>query len=144
MRKIIFLLLICFAVIGWRNDGNWDQGSYYTRSISFPAERAATSDTLNAGERGKTISVDCTSQCEFDLPAASVGTSFTFVSEAAEVFFIDPVDTDTIQWDVAGTAFSPGDKLESPGATNDLISVISTRTGYWTVQNVSGSWTNGG
>jgi len=144
MRKKILLIILCFACVGWISNGGWDSGTYYARSINYPTERAITSDTLTAGERGKTFSVDCTSVCEFELPVATPGTSFTFISEAAEVFFVDPADGDTIHWSVAGTHFVDGEKMESPGATNDTLTVISTETNYWSVSNISGSWTNGG
>ena len=143
MKRIAIILFIGIICIGWGNNGGWDGGTYYARQISYPAERATTSDTLTAGERGKTISVDCTSICEFELPIATVGSSFTFISEAAEVFYVDPASTDYIQWTVGGTALSIGEKMTSPGATNDTLTLISTRANYWSVVT-DDSWTNGG
>lgn len=137
MRRVLFVLLACLACIGWSNGGGWDSGPAYIVSLY---ERATTSDTITANESGKIVSVDCTSPCTFTLPAASPGLSISFISEAAETFYIDPATTtDTIRY----ATMSAGDKLASPGAIADSVEIVSTQAGYWNIANMKGTWTDG-
>lgn len=137
MRNVLILLVLCFISIGWKSGGGWDTGPVFTRYLS---ERATTSDTIVAGESGKTISVDCTTRCQFTLPTAAPGMVYTFISEPAEVFDIDVATTfDTIRY----LTMSGGDRLTSPGAVADSIELFSTQANYWNVRSISGVWVDG-
>ena len=108
-------------------------------------EAATTSDTLTAVETGKTFTVDCATLCEFELPAAAVGMSFSFISIDNDASFsIDPNGTDTIKWSISNVPLDGGDKLTSPGATGDSITIFSTTANEWAVKNMHGTWTDGG
>lgn len=136
MKKLL-LILACLLCIGWKSSGGWDSGPVYSRYFT---ERAVTSDTITANESGKSVSVDCTTRCQFTLPTAEPGLSFTFVSEVAEVFDIDVATTaDTIRY----LSMSAGDKLTSPGAVSDSVELFSTQANYWNVKNMKGTWVDG-
>jgi hypothetical protein len=140
MRNVLILLAICLACIGWKSNGGWDSGPIYSRAMY---ERGITSDTLTANESGKVVSFDCSggsTACTIILPTAAPGLSYSFISEAAEVFYIDTgVTTDTIRY----LTMSAGDKLQSPGTTADSIELISTQAGYWNVRAMKGVWVDG-
>ena len=113
--------------------------------IKLPYEAAITSDTLTAKESGKTISMACTTPCEIELPAAKAGMEFTFVSiGSTAVFSVDPNGTDTIYLGVGAVPLDAGDKATSPGATGDVLKILSTADGYWSVPIEIGSFTDGG
>ncbi|MEA2036147.1 MAG: hypothetical protein U9O94_01460 [Nanoarchaeota archaeon] len=112
--------------------------------LKLAYEAATTSDTLTASESGKTLSVDCSTPCEFELPAAVAGMSFSFISDNNDATFsVDPNGTDTIKWSNGAAPLAAGDKLTSPGATEDSITLFSTASGYWSVKEITGTFTDG-
>jgi hypothetical protein len=139
MKKSILLLFVGLTCIGWQSSGGWSPGVLSAVPMSYLTERATTSDTLSAAEAGKTLSVDCTSSCTFVLPTAMQGLSYSFVSETNEVFYVDTgVTTDTIRY----LTMSAGDKIGNPGTTADSIEFISTQSGYWSIKEMKGTWTD--
>ena len=113
--------------------------------LIFSYEAAITSDTLTLAESAKTLTVDCPSVCEFELPAAQVGMSYSFVSiDDTSVFSIDPNGTDIIYWSVSSIPLDAGDKLSSAGATGDSITLFVGAANTWAVKAINGSWTDGG
>jgi hypothetical protein len=142
MRKYLLILIAVFS-IGWASDGGWDLGSFFTRTIRYATERMTASDTITAGESGKTFSIYCPgSVCEFELPTAQPGMSFTFLSESLKSFSIDPASTDIIRW--SAPLLAAGHKLTSTGETYDSIRIISTQANYWTVEPINGTFNDGG
>jgi len=114
-------------------------------SFIAPYEAATTSDTLAATESGKTISMACsTPNCEIELPTAAPGMGFTFSTNNATILNVDPADTDIIYWSISGVALHTGDKMTSPGATADSVTLFSTAANTWTVTTINGAWVDGG
>lgn len=144
MRYAIVLLFICLASIGWDAGGGWNRGVLSPNASRYLTEKAVTSDTLTASESGKTLAIDITSDSVFILPAASPGLQFTFVASDDDVIKIDPATTaDTIMWAVSSAPLSAGDKLQSPGATGDSVTLISVEANKWVVKDMRGSWVDG-
>lgn len=113
--------------------------------IRYSYEAATTSDTLTLAETGKILTVDCATVCEFELPEATVGMSFTFISIGdSSVFSVDPDGADTIIWDVSDIPLAAGEKVSSPGNTADSIELFSAAANVWAVRNINGAFTNGG
>ncbi len=108
-------------------------------------EAATTSDTITAAESGKTFGLNCPLNSEFELPAATVGMNYSFVStNNAATFSVDPNGTDTIKWSISNIPLDAGDRLISPGATGDSIEVFCTTANEWIIRNSNGTFTDGG
>lgn len=113
--------------------------------IKFPYESVTTSDTLTAQESGTTYVYSGTVNSVFTLPAAAVGMEFSFVSTGdSSTFALDPDGTDTIKWDISSVPLDGGDKLISPGATEDSITIFSGVANEWAVKSINGTFTDGG
>jgi hypothetical protein len=103
----------------------------------------ATGEQLAAKETGKICIFDPTGapviKAVFTLPAASSeGMIFTFVAGDGSTFFVDPKDTDLIDYSTCAA----GNMILSPGATGDSVTLISGSS-KWYIANRSGTFTVG-
>lgn len=115
--------------------------------IEYPYQYVTTSDTLVAAETGRTYLFQGTYNSEFELPACSastLGAKFSFVSGTDKKIAVDPNGTDTIRYSVSSIPLDGGDKMLSPGATADSVTLFCGASGYWYVKDINGSWTDGG
>ena len=113
--------------------------------IKYSYEAVTSSDTLTVGESGKTLIVDpVNSGVTFTLPDADVGMKFTFTaSDGNQNFVVNPQDTDFFRGVVnsaAGSTFSAGDSVISPGNSGDSITVFCGEDLYWDVVQKTGTW----
>ena len=120
----------------------------YNGGIYSKYELATTSDTLTTIESGKIIVVKqdtdiTTDTVTFVLPSTAVGLRYTFISADDETIYLDPAIADVIRY--GGTVpMDAGDKLASPGATGDSVSLICAISGTWDVLEYSGNWSDAG
>lgn len=123
-----------------------------TASQLVKYEVATTSDTLVAGESGKTFIVEPVSGSPafLDLPDANVGMEFTFtqgnttkVGGANASIYLNPQDTDFIIFvnSDAGSSMSAGDGISNTnGYTGDSVRLICPVDLYWYATDVRGTW----
>lgn len=101
-------------------------------------EVVATDDTLTAADTGK--SCIASAAATFTLPAAAVGLEYTIIDGSGATVYVDPASTaDTIKY----LTLSAGDKLTSPGATGDSVTLICGAANTWYISGMKGSWTDG-
>ena len=109
-------------------------------------ESMATGDTLLSTESGKIVIVTATTgTIKYILPAATTsGLNYTFVdgkSTGTNTFSVDPATTDdTIRY----LTLDGGDKVTSPGATGDSMSLVSDASHHWFIKSRVGTFTDGG
>lgn len=133
-----------FNVIGWRIDEDGVLRPKSTSGRMAITEYVTTSNAVTAAESGKTFVVDSASTvATMTLPTAAIGLEYTVVSATNEIVRIDVADTDTIAWPAIGY-MDAGDKLVSPGATGDSVTLVCPRLLYWYPSSINGSWTDGG
>jgi len=149
---MVGFLTNCYAADGdVYNDGWWRVTSTGAivpvsgASQQFISEKLATGDTLLSTESGKTVVVTATTgTIKYTLPsAATAGLEFTFVdgkSTGSNTFSVDPYSTNQILY----LTLDAGDKITSPGATGDNVTLISDASGNWFVKNMFGTFTDGG
>lgn len=119
-------------------------------------EAKTTSDTLTAGESGKTYFISPVQAVMgaggatplYTLPDADVGLEYTFVAvdgsdQGVKTFIIVPQSTDYIVGAVdpgLQSFVTVGDRVRSPGNTGDSLKVICGLDLYWYTENVRGTF----
>ena len=110
-------------------------------------EAATTNDTVTAAESGKVFAITPTSFTTITLPTAASGLTYTFVQEAGHGdgsldIALDPASTDKFVGCVnsgATDGMAVGDKLRSPGATGDSVTIVGASTKWYCTQR-TGTW----
>lgn len=160
---LLALMLIAFpaqaTVIATMGDpdtsGNYeievDSDEYITiyGGLKTKYEAAVTNDTIVATETGRTYSIELAATAGTDtvtmvLPTAAAGLEFSFLVSDDITVYIDPAVADTIYLPGCTVCMDAGDKLASPGATGDSITLISPAALKWVVKSMYGTWTDGG
>jgi hypothetical protein len=160
MRKYVLglmTLLIVLFCIGrviaatdlW-NIGSWKVDSTgalipsSTGSMRAIYENVATGETVLVADSGKTfvtIPATASQSSTFTLPASAVGLEYTFVMGTVGLISVDPATTgDTILY----VGLHAGDRITSPAATGDSVTLICPVAGSWAVKAMFGTWTDGG
>lgn len=138
----------------WKSDGN----EFRIRSSGIISgekvltETATTSDTVTTAETGKIFLPNIsTGNITFTLPTAAAGLKYTFTSINGNAVagqgrvYLKPASTDKFVGCVnstAGTTFANEDKLYSPGATGDSVTLVGAST-YWYCTSRVGTWVDG-
>jgi len=80
--------------------------------------------------------------CPSIPPNAAVGMEFTFVSDTNKLLKVDPNGSDTIKYATGSVPLAAGDKLSSPGATADSLTLFCATANTWSVKAMKGTWTD--
>ena len=115
-------------------------------------EVATTSDTLTVAESGKIILSNVGSgTVTYTLPTAATGLRYQFTAINGNAtsgqgrIYLTPASTDTFVGCVNGTAtttFATGDKLYSPNATGDSVTIVGASTKWYCTDRI-GTWVDG-
>lgn len=115
-------------------------------------EVATTNDTVTAAETGKVfLSNISTGTLTYTLPTAASGLTYTFTSingngtTGQGRIYLDPASTDTLVGCVNSTStttFAAGDRVYSPGATGDSVTLVGASTKWYCINRV-GTWVDG-
>lgn len=126
---------------------------HFQRARKAFYEVATTNDTVTSDESGKTFFANITTgTITFTLPTAEAGMLYTFTSIRGNAtsgqgrVYIAPQSTDTLIGCVNSSAtstFSAGDKLYSPEATGDSVTLVSPSDNNWACINRVGTWVDG-
>jgi len=107
-------------------------------------EIATTGDTLTVAEAGKTIIVEPLLEeyttLTYVLPTPAAGIEFTFIAASNDTINVDPASTDTT---IYYLTLDGGDKIVSPAATADSVTLIGYDSTSWGVKAMHGTWTDG-
>lgn len=152
----LFITSIAFASVGMQENGvdngvattinlvgltNTNDGSTWT--IGEKTEKATAADTLVTADSGNTIVyVPSTKNTAavFTLPGATTGLKFHLVQGCIGGINVNPQNLDVIRF----LTLAAGEQLNSPAtATGDSVTLICEATGYWSVSQMRGNWTNG-
>ena len=110
--------------------------------IKYPYTSGSTNQTLTAAQTGTTFILNngagvAAGSPIFTLPTAAVGMKFSFVTDLAMTFRIDPQSTDTINY--ASTA--AGYRIRNTSAAiGDSISFFCATANTWSIVSKSGTW----
>ena len=131
------------------NDGYWRITSTgvqrpitLTTGGQMPVVEAfATGDTLLAAETGKISILRGTAGNDviFNLPSATAGLRYVFTSDEASYININPYGTDRIEY----STLTAGHSIRSANAAGDSITLVCGTAGYWSVESMKGTWSNG-
>lgn len=156
---------------GYNSDGNYAVEVDHLRQVRVYGgemtkyEVATTSDTLTAEDAGTVFLMQPASgsPATMTLPSCttdSLGASLTFLADnvedvanydvtptTAKFFYINPDDADFIVYQTARAGQksglpSAGDMLRSQGVTRDSLTVHCLELDFWSVDNVTGTWTD--
>lgn len=123
--------------LGTSNDGS-------TFTVGNDIEKATAGDTLVTADSGNVIiykpATYTATAAVFNLPTASVNMKYAFATGGNSTIAINPEAGDVIQY----LTLDAGDRLTSPGATGDSVTLICGEVGYWTISERSGTFTDGG
>lgn len=118
-----------------------DDCKAYWGTVLYSDETGETTDTLTAAQTGYTLLYYTSDTVNVTLPTAAAGLEYTIVDGYGTTINIDTgLTTDTIKY----LNLDAGDKIASPGATSDSVTVFSPAAGYWYIKSMKGTWTDGG
>lgn len=162
-KKIIFLvaLLMAFVVNGaMAADGDQltttDFRVNNSGQIIYKAnyEVLTTNDTVTAAETGKVFLTNYNSAngpINITLPTAAAGLTYTFKNVAGHTtsnwgyMYLIPQSTDIFDGCVSSSVtstFAAGDRLYSPGATGDSVTLVGASTKWYCIDR-EGTWVDG-
>jgi len=151
---LLMLVLSVFAMPAFAATDIWDVGAWKidstgalipgsTGSQQVDYENFTAGDTLVTADSGKLIVYSPTvlnTAGTFELPGASVGLEYSFTNAAIGTTTIHPLASDTIMY----LTMDAGDRITSPAATGDSITLTCYKANYWAVRNRVGTFTDGG
>ena len=115
-------------------------------------EVKTTDDTLTAAESGKIILSNVGSgTVTYTLPSAASGLRYQFTAINGNAtsgqgrIYLTPQSTDTFVGCVNGSStstFTTGDKLYSPNATGDSVTIVGASTKWYCTDRI-GTWVDG-
>ena len=132
------------ALVGIGGDDITGDGTGTISGMLSSVEIATTGDTLTVAEAGKTIIVEPLLEeyttLTYVLPTPAAGIEFTFIAASNDTINVDPASTDTT---IYYLTLDGGDKIVSPAATADSVTLIGYDSTSWGVKAMHGTWTDG-
>lgn len=123
--------------LGTSNDGS-------TFAVGLATDKKTAGATLTTADSGDVIVYVPTAPVNtagtFNLPGAVVNMRYSFTMGTIGAITVNPQNSDTIRY----LTMAAGEAITAPSATGDSVTLICDTTGYWTVANMFGSWSNGG
>jgi len=112
-------------------------------AILFPYQSGTTNDTLTAADSGRTYvtSSGTVSAVIINLPAATPGLNFPFITGTTHSLYVNPSGVETINY----ASLAAGDSIyNSSAAKGDSITLFCVIAGQWEADIHNGTWATGG